>query len=196
MKTSSLAENMASEVPYLYNLFEMIKTNPNDGLFVLNLIINGMGEVSGLAQVFDFQLYEIFEYMINNKITPKIATILINAKDKFETLTENDEYLYDEQKDVKQEIFDIKKLLNSVNHKDLKPLLDEELNENSLFIYTALDFTSSSQLVRKLLNSNNQTIILKSVETLKKLGDLTQEDKNNALKNITNENIKNIINAI
>ncbi|MBR1460263.1 hypothetical protein IJ596_01325 [bacterium] len=194
IKTSSMAENMAAEVPYLCNLFELIQTNKDDGLYVLNLIINGFGEISSLSQVFDFQMYEIFEHLINTTLTPQSATILINAKDKFNTLTENDEYMYDEPKDVKQEILDIKKLLTSIDK--LEPLIEKELDENSLFVYTALDYTNNTSIVRELLNSQNQTIVLKAIETLKKLNNLTQEDKNNALKNTTNENIKNIINAI
>ena len=196
IKTSSMAENMAVEVPYLYNLIELIKTNQNDGLFILNLIVNGLGEISSLSQIFDFQLYEIFEYLINSTLTSQSAVILINAKDKFNTLTENDEYMYDEAKDVKQEILDIKKLLSSINNKKLEPLIEKELNDNSLFVYTALDYTNNADCVRKLLTSQNQTIILKAIEILKKLNNLTQQDKNCALQNITNENIKNIINAI
>ena len=196
IKTSSMAENMASEIPYLCNLFELIKTNQQDGLYILNLILNGLGEVSGLSQVFDFQLYEILEYLINKDITSESAVILLNAYDKFETLTENDEYLYDESKDVKQEIFDIKKLISNIDYNNLEKLIDKELREDSLFIYTVLDYTNNTIQVRNLLNSHNQTVILKSIETLKKLNSLTQEDKNNALKNITNEHIQNIINAI
>ncbi len=196
IKTSSMAENMAAEIPYLCNIQELIKTNKSDGLYILNLIINGLGEISALSQVFDFQLYEIFEYLINNELTSQSALVLINAKDKFETLTENDEYLYDESKDVKQEIFDIKKLLSSLHNEVLEPLTEKELDENSIFIYTVLDYTKNTELVRKLLHSNNQTVILKSIETLKKLNNLKQEDKDCALNNITNENIKNIINAI
>ena len=196
IKSSSMAENMASEVPYLHNLFDLIKSDKSNGLFILNLIINGLGEISGLAQVFDFQLYEIFEYLIKNELTSESAIILLNAKDKFDTLTENDEYLYDEQKDVKQEIYDIKKLLSSVDNNNLYKYSDEEIKEESLFVYTALDYTNNPQKVRTLLNSKNQTLVLKAIETLKRLNSLIQEDKNIALKNTTNENIMNIINAI
>ncbi|MBR1425502.1 hypothetical protein IJ579_08070 [bacterium] len=191
MRTSAVAENIAVEIPYLVNMTDFAITN--DGLFVLNLIINGLGEISSLAQVFDFHLYEIFEKLLNN---PNAAVVILNAYDKFNTLTENDEYLYDETKDVKQEIFDIKKLIGNTNINKLKTLVEQEINQDSQFVFTALDFTQNADKVRKLLNSTNQTLILKSLEILKKLGAMTQKDKELAIKNITNENIRNIVLAM
>ena len=38
---------------------------------------------------------------LNNTMTSETAVVLLNAKDKFETLTENDEYLFDESKRCK-----------------------------------------------------------------------------------------------
>ena len=196
IKTSSMAEHMASELPYLQNLLELISTNQSEGLFILNLITSGLGEVSSLAQVFDFELYECYEHLIQNQLTSQMATVLLNAKDKFETLTENDEYLFDETKDTKQEIKDIKLMLDTLNVDKLISFADEELKPESIFVFTALEFTSNVDKVRKLLTSDNQTLVLKSIEILKKLGVMTQEDKNNALKYISNENIKNVIMAI
>ena len=117
-------------------------------------------------------------------------------KEKFNTLTENDEYLFDETKDVKQEIFDIKKLLNRVDKNKFSLLIEEELTENSPFVFTAIDFTTSTDNIRNLLNSNNQTLVLKAIETLKARNNLTPQDKETALQVVTDENIKNIINAI
>ena len=196
VKTSSFAEHIASELPYLISLKEILKTDISNGLIVLNNIINGLGEVSVLSQVFDFELYEILESIYNNNITSEIAIVLLNAIDKFETLTENDEYLFDETKDTKQEIYDIKNLLSEFNKEELIKLTDNELNQYSLFVYNALEFTQNIPKIRELLNSDNQTLILKAVEILRKHGALTMEDKNIALKKISDENIKNIILAI
>lgn len=194
MKHSPFAENIACELPYLCNMQDLLKNNETDGLFVLNLIINGLGEISSPSQVFDFQLYEIFENLLHSKKSSKIAVVLLNAFEKFNTLTENNEYLYDETKDVKQEITDIKNLLSSVQ--DYKDLIDDELNEDSLFIYSALDLSSNMEKVRKLLNSSNQTIVLKAIEILKQNNLLHDADKNIALSVVTDENIRNVINAI
>ena len=196
VKTSSFSEHIASELPYLMTLKEIIEEYGADGLYVLNQIISGLGEVSGLAQVFDFELYDILDNLINSDINSASAIVLLNAKDKFETLTENDEYLFDETKDTKQEIQDIENLLAPLNTTQLAPVADSELNSKSLFVFSALEFTHNEKKVRELLKSENQTLVLKSVEILKKLNTLNEQDKNTALEHITNENIKNIILAI
>lgn len=196
MKKSSMAENIAGDIPYLTDVFSLYKKNKTDGLFVANMIINGLGEILGLAQVFDFQLYEFIEMLIKEPKTSQVAAVLVNAIDKFETLTENDEYLFDETKETKQEILDIKNLLASVNHGELYNLLDEELKAESLFVYTALEFTENEDVVRTLLSCPNPTVVLKSLEILKQMNSLTQEDKQLAFESVDDENIKNVIKAI
>ena len=134
--------------------------------------------------------------LIKEPKTSQVAAVLINAIDKFETLTENDEYLFDETKETKQEILDIKKLLGSVNHGELYNLLDDELKAESLFVYTALEFTENEDVVRTLLSCPNPTVVLKSLEILKQMNSLTQEDKQLAFESVDDENIKNVIKAI
>ena len=193
MKKSPLAENIASEIPYLKDLKELLENNFCDGLYILNLIINGLGEISSLCQIFDFQLYEIFEHLLKNV---KASTVLLNAYEKFNILTENDEYLYEQAKEVKQEVYDIKKMLSGLDIEYLRKNSDNELNQDSPFVFTALEFTSDNEKVRTLLDCNNQTLILKALEVLKKNDNMTQDDKIRALNHITNENIKKIISAI
>ena len=196
MKKSSMAENIAGELLYLTNLFELYKQNQEDGLFVLNSIINGLGEILGLAQIFDFRLYEFLEMLINGHKDSKVAVVLINAVDKFDTLTENDEYLFDETKDTKQEVNDIKKLLSTMNIGELYALVDEELEDGSLFVFSALEFTEDENKVRSLLSSANPTVVLKALEVLKILGVLTNDDKHKALASVTDENLRSVIYAI
>lgn len=196
MKTSTLAENIAGEIPYLSNLFELLDKTKEDALLVINYIINGLGEILGLPCVFDYELYDVLERLIRQADDSKTAVVLLNAAEKFETLTENDEYLFDEDKNTKNEVQDIKKLLGSINKKQLKQLILQELSENSLFVYTALDFAEDVLAIRELLKCNNQTIILKTAEVLKKLGNLDEPTKTVALLKVTDENIKSIIRAL
>lgn len=194
MKSSAMAENIAGEIPYLESLFEVLNNNYDDGLLILNYIINGLGEILPLSVVFDFELFNVFEYLINNFDDSKCAVVLLNAKEKFEILTENDEYLFDEDKDTKNEIMDIKKLLKST--KDLEKYINYELKENSQFVFTALDFATDVIAIRELLKSDNQTLILKTAEVLKKLGNLDETAKTVALLKVTDLNIKAIIRAL
>lgn len=196
MKTSSFAENIAGEIPYLTNLFDLFDKNFEDGLIVVNYIVNALGEILGLSQVFDFQLFEVFEKLISMSSDSRAAVVLLNAIEKFETLTENDEYLFDEDKNTKNEVQDIKKLLSSVNKKELKRLVPEELIEDSPFVYTALEFTDDLMSIRELLKCSNQTIILRTAEILKSLNNLDDTAKTVALLKITDDNIKSIIRAL
>lgn len=196
MKNSTMAENIAGEIPYLETIFEILDEQYEDGLLVLNHIVNGLGEIIGLASVFDYELYDVFERIIKNSNDSKAAVVLLNAQEKFAILTENDEYLFDEDKNTKNEINDIKKLLSGINVKNLKPMILQELNESSPFVYTALDFTDDVFAIRELLKCSNQTIILKTAEVLKKLNNLDEPTKTVALLKVSDENIKSIIRAL
>ena len=196
MKNSTMAENIAGEIPYLETIFEILDEQYEDGLLVLNHIVNGLGEIIGLSSVFDYELYDVFERIIRNSNDSKAAVVLLNAQEKFAILTENDEYLFDEDKNTKNEINDVKKLLSSINIKNLKPLVLQELNETSPFVYTALDFADDVFAIRELLKCSNQTIILKTAEVLKKLNNLDEPTKTVALLKVSDENIKSIIRAL
>lgn len=196
IKSSSLAENIAGELLYLADIFSIIERSETDGLYILNLIINGLGEIFDLSQAFDFRLYEVLEFILNTTMTSEKAVVLLNAAEKFDVLTENDEYLFDNSKDVKQEVFDIKKLLKSVDREFLNSFVADELKPDSLLVYTALDLTSDVSGVRLLLGANNQTIVLKAVETLKRLKAFSDNDRTAALSVVSDENIKSIINAM
>lgn len=194
MRTSAMAENIAGEVPYIENLFELLKKSYENALLTVNFIINGLGEILPLSVVFDYELFEVFEELINNHDDSKTAVVLLNAREKFEILTENDEYLFDEDKNTKNEIQDIKRLLKSAS--GLENFVNDELDENSPFVFTALDFATDLLKIRELLKSNNQTVILKTVEILKKLGHLDETMKTVALAKVTDINIKTIIRAL
>ncbi len=196
MKNSAMEENIAGEIPYLASIFELLDERYEDGLLVLNNIINGLGEIFPLSVVFDYELFDVFERLIHNFNDSKGAIVILNAKEKFDTLTENDEYLFDEDKDTKNEVQDIKKLLKSVNKKDLEKYVNDELNENSPFVFTALDFATDVLAVKELLKSSNQTLILKTAEVLKKLGAFDETVKTVALLKVTDINIKAIIRSL
>ena len=194
MRNSAVAENISGEIPYIENIFELLDKYYEDALLTLNYIVNGLGEILSLSLVFDFELFEVFERLINNHNDSKSAVVLLNAREKFDILTENGEYLFDEDKDTKNEVHDIKKLLNSAH--DLEKFINDELNENSPFVFTALDFATDLLKIRELLKSDNQTLILKTAEVLKKPRNLDETAKTIALLKVTDINIKSIIRAL
>lgn len=206
MKKSPMAENIASEIPYLKNLLQLLDSEfKEDALFALNHLINGFGEIISLSQVFDFELFEVFNKLIESQMNQndsKIATFLLTAKEKFNQLTENDEYIFDESKEVKSEIHELKNFLNSQPQEfweSQKGQFLSELTDNSDFVFSALELAQEFNLteavdkLKNLLTSSNQTIILKTVEVLKSMNKLQEINKDEVLNKITDENIRLII---
>ena len=196
MKNSAMPENIAGEIPYLENIFDLLDNYYEDTLLTINYIINGLGEILPLSCVFDYELFEVLERIVNNHNDSKAAIVLLNAREKFDILTENDEYLFDESKDTKNEIQDIKRLLHNADKKDLEKYINDELNEESPLVFTALDFATNVFAIRELLKSNNQTLILKTAEVLKRLGSFDETARTVALLKVTDINIKAIIRAL
>jgi len=209
MKHSTMPENIASEISYLQSFLEFLDTNfKYDTVLALNHIINGLGEIVSLSQVFDFQLFEVLEKLIDvqrEENCGKIAVVLLNAKLKFEQLTENDEYVFDEAKNIKEEIYAIRDFLNSVAPEFWviqKSIFQQELKSGSDFVFFALELAQELNLpeisdrVKLLLESSNQTLVLRAVEVLKSINKLDEVDKNVILSKISDNNIKAIIESL
>ena len=60
MRTSSMPENIAGFIPYIIDLEELLNVDYENALLVLNNIINGLGEILGLYEVINFNLFNIF----------------------------------------------------------------------------------------------------------------------------------------
>lgn len=209
MKKSSMPENIASELPYIESFLELLDTNfRNDTILAIDYVIHGLGEIISLSQVFDFQLFEVLQKLINlqiNENDSKISVLLLDSLLKFEQLTENEEYIFDESKETKQEVYEIKNLLNSEPEEfweTQKELFKEELNANSNFVSSALNLVQELQIesalgkLKELLNSSNQTLILKTVEVIKTLNKLGEIKQSAVLEKISDENIETIIKSL
>ena len=209
MKKSSMPENIASEISYLQSFLDFLDTDfKYDTILAINHIINGLGEIVSLSQIFDFELYEVLSKLIefqHKEKNSKIALVLLNAKLKFDQLTENEEYIFDEEKDIKNEVYVIKNLLISQSKEfwdEQTNLFQKELNPESDFILFALELVQELNLIgafdklKSLLNSLNQTAILKTVEVIKFLGKLDEINKDEILQKVSDENIKSVIQAL
>lgn len=206
MKHSTMPENIASEISYLQSFLEFLDSDFRyDTILALSHIINGLGEIVSPSQVFDFQLFDVLEKLIKLQgieKNGKIAIVLLKAQLKFEQLTENDEYLFDEDKNTKEEIYEIKRFLNAQKTEfwaEQKSLFQSELTQWSDFIFPALDLVQEFGLaeafdkVKSLLELSNQTIILRAVEVIKSINKLSEINQNDVLAKISDENIKAII---
>ncbi len=193
MKKSSLSENIASEIPYLIQLEELIAKDIETAALVLCHIINAIPDIISPAVVCDYGLKNIFE---NLPLTSSTAVLLRLAKDKFEELLSNDEYLFDCDKNTKDEVKGINDLLKKFNTQKLKSLFYDELFDGSDFVFFALDYVDEVEELEALLDSDNQTLILKVLTLLKERNYLNSGHKTLALNNISSEDIKQIIEVL
>ena len=133
------------------------------------------------------------------KNTTKSLTDMIKTKPVSESedyIDIDEEYLFDEDKNTKNEVNDINILLSKMNiNKYLSPLY-EELYEESDFIYFVMELVRDEEAIASLLSGENQTVILKAMTLLKSMGSLTPEYKATGLANITDENIKSVALAL
>ena len=197
MKNSKMSENIAELIPYLTPLTDMLQTEySEDAILTFCYIINGLVELVPVSQVINFKIYEFVERMLKGSPSGASAVALFLAKDKFNMITENEEYLFDEDKNTKNEVNDIKNLLNNANLYPLTSFLYEELFEESDFIFFVLEIIRDEDSLVSLLSGENQTVIIKVMELLKSQNLLKDEYKQLALSKITDENLKVVANAL
>lgn len=197
MKKSKMSENIAELIPYLTPLPEMLQTEYNDdAILAFCYIINGLVELVPVSQVIDFRFYEFIERLLKTSPTGASAVALFLAKEKFNMITENEEYLFDEDKNTKIEVNDIKTLLNNANLYPMTSFLYEELYEESDFIFFVLEIVRDEDSLVSLLSGDNQTVIIKVMELLKAQNLLKDDYKKLALSKITDENLKVVANAL
>lgn len=194
MKKSSLSENIASEIPYLVPVEDLIKTD--DGVLVLCNIVSAIPEIIPPSAVIDYNLFSIFEDLYLNNLSSSSAVLLRLAQEKFAELTSNDEYLYDCDKNTKDEVFAINQLLVGIDSYKLKNLLYDELYDESEFVFFAVDFVDEAEELEALLDTKNPTLILKVLLKLKDKQMLTQSNKDIASKNIGENELKQYIEAL
>ena len=209
MEKSSMTENIAGEIPYLESLLTLVQTKKEPALTCLGYILSGLGEILPLGQIFNFEMYDVLSYLISdnqqNK-NPQTSVVLLSALSKFETLANNDEYTFDEDKSTKQEIAEIFNLLKKQQEyfwNAQKKLALQELTADkpsrisgALHIISELKISEAKDAVLNILNTENEIILCEAAPTLKQIGALQDADKNFILSKIKDENKKALIESL
>ena len=99
-------------------------------------------------------------------------------------------------KNTKEDVQAINNLLKNVNTHKLESLFYDELYEGSDFVFFAIDFVDEIEELETLLDSSNQTLVLKVLTLLKEKGALTPMHKFSALKVVSSENLRAIIEVL
>ena len=95
LKQSHMKENIACEIPYLVDISDEIKQGKNEALFCFNCIIDGLGEILPLCEVFNYKIKQIINYLSSkSNISQKEAVVILNTMLKFDLITQNDEYTF------------------------------------------------------------------------------------------------------
>lgn len=212
MEHSSMSENIAGEIPYIQSLMELLTTyeNKSQVLLCVDNILSGLGEILPLNQIFCFELFEVLSFLIDYNVKNKdsqAAGILLKALSKFEMLSENEEYTFDEDKNTKQEISEIYNLLKNQQEyfwNAQKNLVKNELKSDipayrissALRVIAEYNLTQAAEEVKALLSSDNEIIVCEAVITLKHLNMLEGINKEEILNKVKDENKKALIQSL
>ena len=203
LRKSSLKENIACEIPYLIDLYNDIKEGNQDALFCFNCIIDGFGEILPLCEVFNYKIKQIINYLSSKSdISQNEAVVILNTMLKFDLITQNDEYTFDENKNTKNELNEIQKIFESFKDEfkiRLQKILIKEIDLNSLFLTDTLNLISELQIFEAknilitLLETSNDLITCELINTLKNINGLACLNQDKIINKITDSNIKALI---
>lgn len=212
LKNSKMPENIAGQIPYMESLLVLMSKEEykNEVLLVLENILSGLGEILPLSDIFQFELYEMLEKLSNENAQPndfsgKVSEILLLALAKFTMFIENQEYIFDEDKDTKAEVEAISKLLQSKGDdfwKKQKQFVLAELKQSNDRILSVLPVIKEFVLLDakddllSLLKSNDEILLCEVVSTLNVLNAIDNIDFDMVLERIKNPNIKAVIENI
>ena len=196
MKRSSVPEYIALEINTLMPFVDSITGEYSENIaLALCHILSGLSELIPLDAVFELNLAEILEKLAESEES-SAAVVLMMAKALFAEISGNDEYLFDLDKNTREEVARVHEILSRIPAKMFESGILEEAYENSPFIVFVIDYINDFQTLKALLDGNNQTVILKSMERLKSIELLDNDTKALGLAHITNENIKSVAEAL
>lgn len=203
LKQSHMKENIACEIPYLVDISDEIKQGKNEALFGFNCIIDGLGEILPLCEVFNYKIKQIINYLSSKQnINQNEALVILNTMLKFDLITQNDEYTFDENKNTKNELNEIQKIFENYNEEfkiQLKKILIKDIDLNSVFLTDTLNLISELQILdaknslKKLLETSNDRITCEIINTLKSINGLDNLNQEKILNKIVDNNIKAIV---
>ena len=189
----------------------MMQTKKEAAMACLDNILSGLGEILPLSQIFSFELYEVLAYLIkfneSNK-NSQAAVVLLKSLSKFDTLANNEEYTFDEDKNTKEEINEIYNLLKrqkeyfwNAQKNFVKNELDEEKAGfprvmSALRMIAEYGLVNAKDEVKALLDSKNEIIICEALNTLRQIGGLDGINKQDILNKVTDENKKALIESL
>lgn len=206
LERSGMAENFAGKIAYLIPLPSLIKEDLQNALTVIDNILSGFGEILPLSEVFNYELFDVLGMLSENseeKYSSQISAIMLRAFAKFNTICSNDEYTFDEDKNTKEELNEINRLLNSFGSeywKNCEKNIELELSAEKRRVLSALNvikeqnIQSSIPAIADMIYENqDETVICEGLSALKQFNSISLVDKNDIMPYFTNETLKAIV---
>lgn len=208
LKTSKLPENIAGQIPYTESIEKLLKSEyREDALLTVAYIVSGLGEILPLSEIINIRLYDILEQLIKEssedmKNSGIIALIILSAYAKFTMFTENGEYIFDEDKNTKNEISSVYNLLKAQSedfYNEQKERLIVSLKGTSdIFrlscdVITECNIKEAAPKLKKFLSSENEVVVCEALTALRNLNETKDIDVKAIAARILNPNIKAVI---
>ena len=206
-KNTGMQENFAGKIAYIKPLPVLLKENADEALAIIDSILNGLGEILPLSEVFNFELYDVLGMLsetVNSEYVSKIAVILLRAKSKFDMICSNEEYTFDEDKNTINELKDIHGLLNSLGEPFMNNMKSEVVKElkkedksdiiSALQIIGEFEIQSAAPNILDCIYENDDEVVLcEAFAALKKISALYLITKEEALNMFSNANSSAIV---
>ena len=87
-------------------------------------------------------------------------------------------------------------MLKKYNNRKLESILYDELYDESDFLFYAIDYVNEVEELEALLDSSNETLILKVLTLLKEKESMSEEHRNFALQRVLTPDVKSIISVL
>ena len=160
MQNSSIPEYIALEINTLKPLIEILDSELAErAALALCHILSGLGEIISLESIFELNIHQAFEKLAMTKDS-YAAVVLKMAKDLFEEVSTNDEYLFDIDKNTKDEVLKLNQFLQKIPSELLNNNIIEEAFEESIFINFIIKYIGDIETLESLLDGQNQTICI------------------------------------
>lgn len=203
MEKSGMPENFAGKIAYLTPLPKLVQDDLKHALSVIDNILTGFGEILPLSEVFNFELYDVLGMLSEisqDDYFSQVATVLLKAKAKFDTICGNDEYIFDEDKNTKDEIAEIGRLLDGFGNgfwSKLKNVVKNELSCEKQRVLSALAVIEEygikdaiPAVLDLVYETEDETIICEALSALKQLDAISYMPKDEVIPRLSNETIK------
>ena len=218
MSKSAMSEYLAGEAAILDNISKYFNSD-DISLRDLSLecyenIITSLVEIWPLSAILDFKIHDCVHALISNiknppdqNIISRYATLVLKTRYLIQMFIENEQYRFNEPKEIIEELEAINSIMRAegedfwqLYESQLIPEIQQENEKRKVFAISLiqdLKITEMSETLKYVLrNKASEKVIYQAVLALNEVGDFYGLDKSFVLGQISDNNIKALIESI